>query len=54
MGCAQELLIITHLRGWEGVKKKKNTENEGGGWGGVVELFLSGFHEDSCHLPECL
>lgn len=35
-------------------EEKKKAESEGGGWGGVVELFLSGFHEDSCHLPECL
>lgn len=48
-GCAQELLIISHLGG---VGEKK--QNEGGGWGGVVKLFLSRFHEHSCHPPECL
>lgn len=35
-----------------GVGEKK--QNEGGGWGGVVKLFLSRFHEHSCHPPECL
>lgn len=50
-GHAQVLLIITP----EGRAGK--TENEGGvgvGGGGGTLLFLSGFHEDSCHPPECL